>query len=410
MGLFDFFRKKKDFLEGLPPAMRQAFGVLFPKGVADHNRQLDELCKHYGKKYKREDIDSNLFYILAGFLISGNANTKEVTIKTVLARKVNVMSKQDVEYLYTFALSNHPKLAPFLTIQSVMDTLSQDGCETDTIPGGSGLFGYSQDNPIPTKGVVGSYEYLDNLRDSKGNKISYKRIGSTYSFVSDNPIDVYEITSSTITQPINLFISAYQKRNSQLSPSDFILVDVNNIVVSSGGTSFGLGQRCVPNTKPQPQLTAINYFGLISPKDYVNYPQSIVDAENLNRQGFIKSNNGDTEGAIALLKEAVEKGSVNAINSLFAVLHSAGRYQAAHDSLRNALQHKHKSAALYYNIAVIYCGFDKRYPVQLNYDVVVSCLKQAIALPDDGLEEYRSKIQEKAKTFLDYYYKDIELP
>jgi tetratricopeptide (TPR) repeat protein len=409
MSILDFFRKEKDLLADLPPAMRQAYNILFPKGVADHDRQLTELCKHYGTRYKREDINSNLIYILTGFLITGNTKTKESAVEVVLSRNTHKMDKQDVEYLYTFALSNHPKLAPLLTIQSVMDNLSHEGCETDTMPGGIGLFGYSQDNPIPTKGVAGSYEYLDHLRDCNGNKISYKRLGTTGSNVSDSPIDVYEITSPTISQPINLFVSAYQKRNSQLSPSDFILVDGNNIVISSGGTSFGIGQRCVPNTKPNPQLTAINYFGLISPSDYNNYPQNIVDAEKLNRQGFIKSNDGDTNGAIMILKEAVEKGSVNAINSLFAVLHCAERYQEAHDSLKNALQHEHRSAALYYNIAVIYSGYDTRYPVKPNYSVVVSCLKKAIALPDDGLEEYRSKIQEKAKAFLDDYNKDTEL-
>ena len=43
MGLFDFFKKKKqdNFLANLPPAMRQAFAVLFPNGNADHDRQLD---------------------------------------------------------------------------------------------------------------------------------------------------------------------------------------------------------------------------------------------------------------------------------------------------------------------------------------------------------------------------------
>ena len=73
MGFFDFFKKKKadSYLDNMPPAMRQAFAVLFPKGVADHDRQLDELCKHFGNKYDRQNIDSNLIYILTGYLITG---------------------------------------------------------------------------------------------------------------------------------------------------------------------------------------------------------------------------------------------------------------------------------------------------------------------------------------------------
>lgn len=411
MGFFDFFKKKKTNgrLKDLPPVMRQAYSVLFPKGQTDQERQLDELCKHFGNKYKREDVDSNLIFILTGYLITGDTKTKESCIDKVMNRRVNTMSKADVDYLYTYALTNHSKLAPLLALSSLMDDMSKDGCDTDTIPGGMGRFGYSSDNPIPTKGVTGSYGYLDHLRDSKGNKITYKRLGTTFSSVSDNPVDVYEITSPVIISPVELCISAYQKKNSQLSPSEFVLVDNNNIVISNGGTQYGVGQKCVPNEDVKPKLVAINYFGVIDKSTLSQFPPEIVEAENLNRRGFIASNNGDTEQAIKLLKEAIVKGSVNAINSLFAVLHCAERYQEAHDSLRDALQNHHKSAALYYNLAVIYCGYDSRYPVKPNFDVAVSCLKHAIALPNDGMEEYRPKTQEKAEAFLDNYYKDTEL-
>ena len=61
MGFFDFFKKKKTNgrLKDLPPVMRQAYSVLFPKGQTDQERQLDELCDHYGSKYQRDDFFSN---------------------------------------------------------------------------------------------------------------------------------------------------------------------------------------------------------------------------------------------------------------------------------------------------------------------------------------------------------------
>ena len=117
MGLFDFFKKKKqdNFLANMPPAMRQAFAVLFPNGVADHDRQLDELCKHFGNKYKREDVDSNLIFILTGYLITGDAKTKDNSINKVLSRPNNTMSKADVEYLYNFALRIHSQIPHILS-------------------------------------------------------------------------------------------------------------------------------------------------------------------------------------------------------------------------------------------------------------------------------------------------------
>ena len=208
MGLFDLFRKRRndDCLDGLPPAMRRAFAVLFPKGVSDHNRQLDDLCKHFGDKYKREDLDSNLIFILTGYLITHNNETKAACVCRVLERDRNTMSKSDIEYLYNFALSNHQELAPRLVLQSATDIMSRDGCETDTIPGACGLFGFSPDNPIPAHGVPGIYEYLDHLRDEKANKITYKRAGAVSSRISDYPVDVYIITSPSVSSPVELYI------------------------------------------------------------------------------------------------------------------------------------------------------------------------------------------------------------
>lgn len=402
MGLFDFFKKKKkqDFLANMPPVMRQAFAVLFPKGEDDFNRQLDELCSHYGNKYKREDISSNLIFILTGYLITGDSKTKESAIDKVLVRKVNTMSKADVDYLYNYALSNHPKLAMLLTASSMMDELSNDGCDTDTIPGGHGFFGYSPENPIPTHGVVGIYEYLDHLRDNKGNKISYTRLGTVDASISEHPVDVYRITSPAMDKEEILYISAYHKRNSQLSPSNFILVDSNDIVISTGGSQFDFGQRCKPNVSPKPKFKAINYFSFLSKDELVKFPKEIAEAEELNRQGFIKSNNGDTEGAISLLKEAISKGSVNAINSLFAVLHSAERYNVAFDSMTETLKNGHQSAALYFNLALIYCGYYSQYPIAPNLSLAKKCLRNAISLPNDGMEDYRQKIQRDAQEFL----------
>lgn len=403
MGLFDFFKKKKkqDFLANMPPVMRQAFAVLFPNGEDDFNRQLDDLCSHYGNKYKREDISSNLIFILTGYLITGDSKTKESVIDKVLARKVNTMSKSEVDYLYNYALSNHPKLAMLLTASSMMDALSSDGCDSDTIPGGHGILGYSSENPIPTHGVVGIYEYLDHLRDSAGNKISYTRMGTVDSPISEHPVDVYNVTSLVLQQPITLYISAYHKRNSQLSPSNLILIDSNNVVISSGGTKFGIGQYCSLNETPKPQLATIQYFGVISKDVLATLPMKIQEAEELNRRGFIAFNNGDTETAIRLLKEAVSKGSINAINSLFAVLHSADRNEEAFDTLKNSLRENHVSAALYFNFAVINAGYYAQYPVTPNIPLAKTCLKRAMTLPDDGKEEYQAKIQSRAKEFLD---------
>ena len=166
MGLFDFFKKKSNNpYDNLPPAFQKAFAVLFPNGVDDHQRQLKELATYYCSKYEQQEIDSNLIFILSGYLITCDTKTREAAISKVLARPNNRIIKSEVEYLYDYALDNHPKLKGLVVAKEIMDTLSSDGCSTDTIPGGIGVFGYSSDNPIPTEGVIGIYDYLSRLYD-----------------------------------------------------------------------------------------------------------------------------------------------------------------------------------------------------------------------------------------------------
>lgn len=413
MGLFDIFKRKKspeDRLKNMPEAMQKAYLAMFPKGVADHDRQLDELCKHYGNKYNSQEIDSNLIFILTGYIVTGDSKTREGAIAKVLNRQNNRMTKTDVDYLYTFALSQHPKLSQLLEVEKIMDTMSSDGCDTDTIPGGSGPFGVSPDNPIPTKGVAGSYDYLAHLRDSAGNKITYQRIGTTASSISEYPIDAYKLSAKSTFGTDVIYISAYHKRTSRLSPSGYVLVDNNDNVISNGGTRFGIGQKCLPNQEPKPQLTAINYFGVLDASELKQQPPYIVEAENLNRRGFIASNNGNKEEAIKLLKEAIAKGSKNAVNSLFAVYHSADMYKEAYEFLCDCITNKYFTAASLYNLAIIVCKFDSRYQFgNANYSLALSALKKAMSLPDDGLESNRKKIQANAQKLYDFISAD-DLP
>ena len=403
MGLFDFFKKKKqdNFLANLPPAMRQAFAVLFPNGNADHDRQLDELCKHFGNKYKREDIDSNLIFILTGYLITGDSKTKESCIDKVMNRKVHTMSREDVEYLYTYALTNHPKLAPILALTSIMDDMSEDGCDTDTIPGGQGMFGYDPDNPIPTHGVTGSYEYLDHLRDVKGYPVKYKRLGTTESLLFNHPLDAYELTSPGIYLPLVIYISAYQKRNSQLSPSDLILVDSNNIVISSGGTAFGIGQKCEPD-RPQPRLWGMTSFKCFQGKDLEGKSEEFCNAERLNKEGFLLANNDQPVAAISKLKLAVQCGSKNAANNLFVVYHDNKLFKEGLQHLVSVCRSQNPTAGCLYNLALILSGLHNDYKVKVDMTLAFVLLNRVLALPYDNTEEGIASAKTKARELIDY--------
>lgn len=151
--------------------------ILFPNGENDHQRQLNELSQYFKNKYGKEEIDSNLIYILIGYLISGKIKTIDNAISQVMARPNNYMISSDVEYLCDFAVNNHPKLQGLLITEQIMNKLSDDGCDTDTIPNGCCAFGHTSSNPIPTKGVSGIYDYLTRLYDEQTEPVRSERKG-----------------------------------------------------------------------------------------------------------------------------------------------------------------------------------------------------------------------------------------
>ena len=71
MGLFDFFRRKKQN-NSLPASLQEAITILFPNGNEDRLRQLKELDEYFDSRYELDYIIENLVCILFGFVITGN--------------------------------------------------------------------------------------------------------------------------------------------------------------------------------------------------------------------------------------------------------------------------------------------------------------------------------------------------
>lgn len=234
MGLFDLFKKSDSFearLKKMPKSFQDAFKVLFPNGVDDHNRQVEELYEHFDKKIPKDDLASNLIFVLTGYLLTRNFVTKEHAVHALLGRNGNVLNNAEAEYLHDYALNNHPKLASVVTLREIESLMGSDGCDSDTIPGGTGMFGLNWNNPIPTKGVSGIYDYLSRLYDIECNKIEYTRTGTVNSSVSHHPVDVFRISSPKGSTA--MYFSAYHKRTSQLSPSGYILVNDNRLEIKA---------------------------------------------------------------------------------------------------------------------------------------------------------------------------------
>ena len=123
------------------------------------------------------------------------------------------------------ALQSLPEAQEQKDLFDAMSALCEDGTDADEIPSGTGKFGLTSTNPIPCKTVFGSTAYLSRLRAPDGTKVVHQRLGSTHSPVSPNPIDIYEIAHQTERALATLYISPYQRRNSEKAPLGFMLAD-----------------------------------------------------------------------------------------------------------------------------------------------------------------------------------------
>lgn len=100
----------------------------------------------------------------------------------------------------------------------------KDGVDTDDIPKGYGPYGICKTNPVPTRGIPGSNEYLARLRTKDGRSIESSRVGSTTAEdVTSGAIDIYSISSGGVNLG-TVHLCPYHKRNSVKAPEGFRLV------------------------------------------------------------------------------------------------------------------------------------------------------------------------------------------
>lgn len=108
-------------------------------------------------------------------------------------------------------------------LYDAMNSLSEGGCDTDEIPGAEGDFGWDVSNPVPTHTTFGSTSYLARLRTTSGEKISYERIGSFNSPLSEMPVDGYELKGAAGNELGIIYLSPYHKRNSEKPPNGLVI-------------------------------------------------------------------------------------------------------------------------------------------------------------------------------------------
>ena len=121
-------------------------------------------------------------------------------------------------------LSENPLFLQEKALYDAQNSLCQEGCESDEIPGGEGEFGWDITNPIPTNTSYGSAQYLRRLRSANGERVLTQRNGSRNYEGNDHPIDIYSLSSPNGEELGEIYVSMYHKRNSGKAPKGLVLV------------------------------------------------------------------------------------------------------------------------------------------------------------------------------------------
>lgn len=107
-------------------------------------------------------------------------------------------------------------------LREVHSRMFAGALDCDQLPTGHGEFGLSVTNPIPTKGVAGSNEYLSSLRTLAGKPVQYRRIGSVRApeHVTTAIIDKYQVMDGR-NNLCQLYLCPYHLANSKKIPEGF---------------------------------------------------------------------------------------------------------------------------------------------------------------------------------------------
>jgi hypothetical protein len=106
----------------------------------------------------------------------------------------------------------------FQELQELVKNRFGGGTINDNISHGFGRFGLDSTNPIPVNGIGGGYEYLSELKDRKGNSVTYKRLGAISVDNISGLVDQYEIFDSDGSLICQIHLSPYNSKNSKDRP------------------------------------------------------------------------------------------------------------------------------------------------------------------------------------------------
>ena len=219
MGLFDFFKRKKE--PSMPEALVKVHKLFFPNGIEQQQVLTEQLWRKFDNRYTKEEVTNNYIFVLTCLFMDKDKSI--ITVEEKVAHRLNNrLTRADIRTIYNYAIDNNEELSQTMGLLNAMQKLCESGTDEDKIPDGYGEFGLEVTNPIPIHGVPENELYLRKLRCENGNVIKWKRLGSTGAPNIAQIIDNYEIYDTLGNKICNLYLCPYHRKTSNKVPKGFI--------------------------------------------------------------------------------------------------------------------------------------------------------------------------------------------
>lgn len=224
MGLFDIFKSKEK--SELDKTMEKLQKVLFPNGEIDITRDAKRVHLLLHGKLTLDECKACVRGNKALIYIAEDKSAERL-VPSIMRRANNKFSEKEAYSIYAY-LSGEAMYLDLLNTMGMggnatTSELHQNAIDADELPNGFGEFGLTATNPIPTISVYGSDDYLNRLRFN-GQPITYDRLGSTSSDVTNGSIDIYPVSCSGKSLG-SIYICPYHRRNSKKAPKGFTFIN-----------------------------------------------------------------------------------------------------------------------------------------------------------------------------------------
>jgi len=244
VGLFDIFKKK-------PPShqekvnlayscyKQEMVGMIFPGKQVQASNIIISMAKIYkldlnlcdAKKYY--DILTTYSNVLIRRVITQSSDEhiiQSLQVKHGELVKNKEVAKQVLAFVAlnmnnnNFTLNSEKELSILYMVVdsfSQMEQTTSENVEAENANLDDPEYGLVVTKPIYTQGVNGSDKYLQSLRTTLGEKLTWKRIGATSSPEINGMIDIYEGTLPSGKIYKTLYLNMYGSKNSTKIPKGF---------------------------------------------------------------------------------------------------------------------------------------------------------------------------------------------